>query len=115
LCLGRKQRPSPSAADRALLLQEYASGHIPVQMEGWELGLARHGDHRQQALRLGRDVGRRRIPAGSGRALARFPSLARFASRPLVLDLADEVSSHIRERMIEVALVGGGNEVRSSR
>jgi hypothetical protein len=54
-------------------------------------------------------------PAGSGRAITRLPALARFAPRPLVLDLADQVSTHLREGMIKVALVGGGYEVRPSR
>ena len=54
-------------------------------------------------------------PAGSGRAITRLPALARFAPRPLVLDLADQVSTHLREGMIKVALVGGGHEVRPSR
>ena len=54
-------------------------------------------------------------PAGSGRAITRLPALARFAPRPLLLDLADQVSTHLREGMIKVALVGGGHEVRPSR
>lgn len=54
-------------------------------------------------------------PAGLGRAITRLPALARFAPRPLVLDLADQVSTHLREGMIKVALVGGGHEVRPSR
>jgi hypothetical protein len=33
-------------------------------------------------------------------------ALARFAPRSLVLDLADQVSTHLREGMIKVALVG---------
>ena len=53
--------------------------------------------------------------AGSGRAITRLPALARFAPRPLVLDLADQVSTHLREGLIKVALVGGGHEVRPSR
>src|SRR3954453_3857054 len=60
-------------------------------------------------------LGAAESPAGSGRALARLPALARFAARPLVLNLADQVSTHLREGMIEVALAGGGHEVRSSR
>ena len=86
----------------------------PVQIEG-EISGGRHGDHREQGLRRGRDAGRRRIPAGSGRAITRLAALARFAPRPLVLDLADQVSTHLREGMIKVALVGGGHEVRPSR
>jgi hypothetical protein len=53
--------------------------------------------------------------AGSGRAIARLATLAGFAPRPLVLDLADQTSTHLREGMIEVALVGGRDEVRPSR
>jgi hypothetical protein len=53
--------------------------------------------------------------AGSGRAITRLPALARFAPRPLVLNLADQVSTHLREGMIKVALVGGGHEVSPSR
>jgi hypothetical protein len=53
-------------------------------------------------------------PAGSGRAITRLPALARFAPRSLVLDLADQVSTHFREGMIKVVLVGGGHEVRPS-
>jgi hypothetical protein len=52
---------------------------------------------------------------GSGRAITRLPALARFAPRPLLLDLADQVSTHLREGMIKVALVGGGHDVRPSR
>jgi hypothetical protein len=58
--------------------------------------------------------GVRRIPVLSGRAVARFPALARFAPRLLVPDLADQVSTHLREGIIEVALMGGGHEVRPS-
>jgi hypothetical protein len=54
-------------------------------------------------------------PAGSGRAITRLPALARFAPRSLVLDLADQVSTHLREGLIKVALVRGGHEVRPSR
>jgi hypothetical protein len=57
----------------------------------------------------------RSIPAGLGRAITRLPALARLAPRPLVLDLADQVSTHLREGMIKVALVGGGHEVCPSR
>ena len=53
--------------------------------------------------------------AGLSRAITGFPALARFAPRPLFLDLADQVSTHLREGMIKVALVGGGHEVRPSR
>ena len=53
--------------------------------------------------------------AGLGRAITGLPALARFAPRPLVLDLADQVSAYLREGMIKVALVGGGYEVRPSR
>jgi hypothetical protein len=52
---------------------------------------------------------------GLGRAITGLPALARFAPRPLFLDLADQVSTHLREGMIKVALVGGGHEVRPSR
>ena len=54
-------------------------------------------------------------PAGSGRAVTRLAALARFPPRPLVLDLADQVSAHLRKGMIKVALMGGGHEVRPSR
>ena len=54
-------------------------------------------------------------PAGLGRAITGLPALARFAPRPLVFDLADQVSTHLREGMIKVAMVGGGYEVRPSR
>src|SRR5215204_6325022 len=53
--------------------------------------------------------------SGQGRAITGLPALARFAPRPLLLDLADQVSTHLREGMIKVALVGGGHEVRPSR
>ena len=53
--------------------------------------------------------------AGSGRAITGLPALTGFAPRPLVLDLADQVSTHLGEGMIKVALVGGGYEVRPSR
>jgi hypothetical protein len=49
--------------------------------------------------------------AGSGRAITGLPAFARFASRPLFLDLADQVSPHLREGLIKVALVGGGHEM----
>jgi hypothetical protein len=52
---------------------------------------------------------------GSSRAITGLPALARFAPRPLFLDLADQVSTHLREGMIKVALVGGCHEVRPSR
>ena len=51
-------------------------------------------------------------PAGLGRAITGLPALARFAPRPLFLDLADQVSTYLREGMIKVALVGGGHGVR---
>jgi hypothetical protein len=54
-------------------------------------------------------------PAGSGRPITRLAAFTRFAPRPLVLDLADQVSTDLREGMIKVALVGGGHEVRPSR
>jgi hypothetical protein len=53
--------------------------------------------------------------SGLSRAITRLPALARFAPRFLILDLADQVSTHFREGMINVALVGGGHEVRPSR
>ena len=53
--------------------------------------------------------------AGSGRAITGPPALTGFAPRPLVLDLANQVSPHLREGIIKVALVGGGHEVRPSR
>ena len=55
------------------------------------------------------------VPIASRRAVLRFPTLARLASRLLVLDLADQVCTHVREGMFDVALVGGGHEVRPSR
>jgi hypothetical protein len=53
--------------------------------------------------------------AGSGRAIPRLPALARFAPGFLVLNLADQVSTHLREGMIKVAFVRGGHEVSPSR
>ena len=53
--------------------------------------------------------------AGSGRAITRLAALAGFAPRPLVLDLADQFSTHLGEGMIKVALVRSGHEVRPSR
>src|SRR5215207_7278372 len=53
-------------------------------------------------------------PGRSGRAITRLPAHARFAPRPLLLDLADQVSTYLREGMVKVALVGGGHEVRPS-
>ena len=83
---------------------------------GWEISGVRHGDHRQQGLHRGRDArGPAESPAGSGRAITRLPALARFPPRPLLLDLADQVSSHLREGMIKLALVRGGHQVRPSR
>jgi hypothetical protein len=38
-----------------------------------------------------------------------------IAPRPLFLDLADQVSTHVREGMIKVALVAGCHELRPSR
>ena len=55
------------------------------------------------------------VPIASRRAVLRFPTLARLASRLLVLDLADQVCTHVREGMFDVGLVGGGHEVRPSR
>ena len=74
-------------------------------------------EHRQldPSSRRPRFVAAGRIRAGSGRAITRLPALARFAPRSLVLDLADQVSTHLGEGMIKVALVGGGYEVRPSR
>jgi hypothetical protein len=60
-------------------------------------------------------IAMRDAPAGSGRAVTGLAALARFAPRPLVLDLSDQVSAHLREGMIKVALVGGGHEVSPSR
>jgi hypothetical protein len=101
-------------AGRTLVADQHGFGRIPCRSR-WEISGARHADHRQRGLRLGRDAGRHRIPGGSGRAITRFAALARFAPRSLVLDLADQVSTHLREGMIQVALVGGGDEVRPSR
>jgi hypothetical protein len=48
-------------------------------------------------------------------AIARLAALAGFSPRPLVLDLADQISTHLPEGMIEVALMGNRDEVRPSR
>jgi hypothetical protein len=53
--------------------------------------------------------------AGSSRAITGPPALARLTPRPLFLDLADQVSTHLREGMIKLALEGGCYEVRPSR
>jgi hypothetical protein len=67
-------------------------------------------------LRRGRDAGgAAESPAGSGGAITRLAAFARFAPRSFVLDLSDQVSAHLRECMIKVALVGGGHEVSPSR
>jgi len=89
------------------------SRRSPVQIEGGRSAvlatvITANRDHARV------DVGRRRIPVRSGRAIARLPALARFAPRSLVLDLTDQVSTHLREGIIEVALVAGGHEVRPS-
>jgi hypothetical protein len=101
---------SAHAAGGTLVVDQHAFGRTGI--ESGDSGA--HGNHRQQGLRPGRDLGRRRVPGGSGRAITRLPALARFAPRPLVLNLADQVLAHLREGMLEVALVGGGHEVRPS-
>ena len=102
------------AAGRTLVADQHAFGRIP-QIEG-EISGVRHGDHRRTGTTPGVAMqGAAESPAGSGRAITRLPALARFAPRPLLLDLADQVSTHLREGMIKVALVGGGHEVRPSR
>jgi hypothetical protein len=60
-----------------------------------------------RALLLRRSTGRS--------AVTRLAALPRFAPRPLVLDLSDQVSAHLREGMIKVALVGRSHEVSPSR
>ena len=65
-------------------------------------------------LRRGRDAGAAESPAGSGGCGNASAALARFAPRPVVLDLSDQVSAHFREGMIKVALVRG-REVSPSR
>ena len=65
--------------------------------------------------RRGPIQGAAEFAAGSSRAITGFPALARFAPRPLLLDLADQIFTHLREGMIKVALVGGCHEVRPSR
>jgi hypothetical protein len=67
-------------------------------------------DHGGVAIQAGAES-----PAGSSRAITGLPAFARFAPRPLFLDLADQVSTHVGEGMIKVALVGGCHEVRPSR
>jgi hypothetical protein len=87
---------------------------VSLADRGGDISGARHADHHQQGLLLGAMQGATESPAGSGRAITRLPALARFAPRPLILDLADQVSTHLREGMIKIALVGGGHEVRPS-
>jgi hypothetical protein len=95
---------------------QHAFGRIALQIEAWEIGNAfamvttANRDYAGVAMQ-----GAAESPAGSGRAITRLPTLARFAPRSLVLDLADQVSTHLREGMIKVALVGGGHEVSPSR
>ena len=84
----------------------------------WETGaLAKPGVSRgpPTGTTPGRDTGVAGFPAGSSRAITGLPALAMFAPRPLFLDLAQQVSTHLREGMIKVALVGGCHEVRPSR
>ena len=65
---------------------------------------------------MGADLHRRCDPeAGSGRAITGLPALARLTPRPLFLDLADQVSPHLRAGLIKVVLVGGCHEVRLFR
>jgi hypothetical protein len=88
---------------------------------GLTLGPTAAGGGRSAALAMVtlptrlRLIAMRGAPAGSGRAVTGLAALARFAPRPLVLDLSDQVSAHLREGMIKVALVGGGHEVSPSR
>ena len=63
---------------------------------------------------LGLTLGAAESRAGSGGCGNASAALARFAPRPLALDLADQVSTHLREGMIKVALVRG-REVSPSR
>ena len=140
----RSQRTMPSACGGALpassaLRTEPASVPVSFRPPGCSptTDLTRFGSAGPAALEGGKPVRHRRrrprahgrsrahfpvrkrprgaSPAGLGRAITRLPALARFAPRPLVLDLADQVSTHLREGMIKVALVGGGHEVRPSR
>jgi hypothetical protein len=99
LALGlRSGRSVVSRADRGVGDQRYSPwSPLPTRTTPWS---------RQGAAES---------PAGSGRAITRLPAHARFAPRSLVLDLADQVSTHLRKGMIKVALVGGGDEVRPSR
>jgi len=112
---GRPPMPSvgPAVASPAIgLKSKLAARQLadvrtwPMRAWAWRSACARH----RPAV-----VGAAQSRAGSGRALARLPALARFAPRPLVLNLADQVSTHLREGMIEVAFAGGGHEVRSFR
>jgi hypothetical protein len=86
-----------------------------VQMEAWELAVLTMLTTANREYAGVAMQGAAESPDRSGRAVTRLPALARFASRSLVLDLADQVSTHLREGMIKVAIVGGGHEVRPSR
>ncbi len=67
-------------------------------------------DHTGAAMQCGTES-----LVGSSRAITRLAALPRFAPRPLVLDLADQFSTHLGEGMIKVALERSGHEVRPSR
>ncbi len=100
--------------------EDLENAHAVLPTGGWKdtAGLStsrRSSRGGNDELRLKAISDTRLIPAGSGRAIARLAALAGFAPRPLVLDLADQISTHLREGMIEVALVGGRDEVRPSR
>jgi hypothetical protein len=98
------------AAGRTLVADQH-SGRIPVQIEGRSAVLAMMTIANTDAG----VAGAAESPVGSSRAITRLPALTRFAPRPLVLDLSDQVSAHFREGMIKVALVGRGHEVSPSR
>jgi hypothetical protein len=105
-------RDSDYAAGRTLVADQHA-GRIPVQIEGRSAVLAMvtiANTDAGVAMQAPPNPG-----PGSSRAITGLPALARLAPRPLFLDLADQVSTHVREDMIKVALVGGCHEVRPSR
>ena len=99
-----------------LVADERRFGRIPVPIEAGEISrsssvsAAAVRDYAWVAMQ-----GAAESPTGSGRAVAGLAALARFPPRLLVLDLADQLATHLRERMIEVALVGGGHQVRPAR
>ena len=70
---------------------------IALKIEAWEIGGALATvTHRRPGTHPGSSCRSPLIPGRSGRAITRLPALARFAPRFLVLDLADQVSTHLR-------------------